>query len=180
MSTASVNIVSRKWYFGDGDSDIVNTNPVHLYAAVGAYPVTLVVTDANGCTNKIVKTINVNPLPNVNFSYTQACQGQTTFFKDLTVTKGGVISWLWKFSAADTSADPNPSHYYTNAGNYNVTLVTENIYTCFDSVTKVISVDSLPVINFSSNIACFGDSTIFSLKSQISNLKSFKWTFGEW
>ena len=35
------------------------------------------------------------------------------------------------------------------------------------------------MIAFSGNTACFGDSTLFSLKSQISNLKSFKLIFGD-
>src|SRR5690606_15779281 len=46
--------VAYKWYFGDGDSS-TQRNPSHTYSALGNYTVTLVVTDARGCTATAIK-----------------------------------------------------------------------------------------------------------------------------
>lgn len=57
-------IVSWLWDFGDGATSTVQ-NPTHLYAAKGSYLVTLTVTDDDGQTSTLSKTIVVRPgLPN--------------------------------------------------------------------------------------------------------------------
>lgn len=50
-------VVSWNWYFGDGDTSTLQ-NPVHAYNTVADYDVKLVVTDMNGCTDSLIKTIN--------------------------------------------------------------------------------------------------------------------------
>jgi gliding motility-associated-like protein len=50
-------ITSWKWYFGDGDSGIVQ-NPLHTYLSAGTFTVQLIVTDANGCQDSA--SVNVN------------------------------------------------------------------------------------------------------------------------
>ncbi len=46
------------WYFGDGDSSLVQ-NPKHLYTAAGTYNVTLIVHSEMGCTDSITQTVTV-------------------------------------------------------------------------------------------------------------------------
>jgi PKD repeat protein/uncharacterized protein YfaP (DUF2135 family) len=46
-----------------------------------------------------------------------------------------IISWLWNFGDGTTSTQQNPSHTYTSAGTYNVTLTVNNGSTS-DSETK--------------------------------------------
>lgn len=56
-ATASARAVRYDWDFGDGTT-LANGGPApsHVYAKAGAYPVTLTVTDANGCSTKQVYT----------------------------------------------------------------------------------------------------------------------------
>ncbi|MBC7650702.1 MAG: T9SS type A sorting domain-containing protein [Deinococcales bacterium] len=51
-------IVSRKWFFGDGDSSLANqVDPSHIYTKMGSYNVCLSIKTAKGCESKICKTV---------------------------------------------------------------------------------------------------------------------------
>lgn len=56
----SVGIGINNWYweFGDGEANNIE-NPIHSYENGGSYDITLVVTDANGCTDTITKNIMI-------------------------------------------------------------------------------------------------------------------------
>ena len=53
------NIVNWWWDFGDGSASGSGTYNTHPYPNVGTYPVTLIVTDNNGCKDTIMDTIKV-------------------------------------------------------------------------------------------------------------------------
>lgn len=55
---ANGTIASRTWNFGDGTSSIA-TNPSKTYTAAGTYTVQLIVTDNQGSTNTISKSVTV-------------------------------------------------------------------------------------------------------------------------
>ncbi|OSZ82309.1 hypothetical protein CAP35_03310 [Chitinophagaceae bacterium IBVUCB1] len=66
FTNLSVGAVSYKWSFGDGEgSDQVN--PEHTYKRTGEYTVCLVVTNMEGCTDTVCKTIlaDVKPLADI-------------------------------------------------------------------------------------------------------------------
>ncbi|MDK2931475.1 MAG: large repetitive protein [Bacillota bacterium] len=56
-------VVTWSWDFGDGAPVSDSRNPVHTYTAGGSYEVTLVVTDNDGASASITKTVEVNALP---------------------------------------------------------------------------------------------------------------------
>lgn len=53
------SIASYAWQFGDGSSATGVKPAAHSYAAAGTYDVTLVVTDNNGATNSLTKSVTV-------------------------------------------------------------------------------------------------------------------------
>lgn len=55
------NLVSFDWNFGDGISDSINKNPVHVYSSSGLLGVKLTVTNSEGCSNSVIQQINIMP-----------------------------------------------------------------------------------------------------------------------
>ncbi|MGB1040371.1 MAG: PKD domain-containing protein, partial [Flavobacteriales bacterium] len=75
------NPISWRWNFGDGNMDSVQ-NPIHSYADSGVYSVTLITTNAQGCSDTIVKTVVVSPLPVAGFVSDTSCPGTVISFVD--------------------------------------------------------------------------------------------------
>src|SRR6185312_13982023 len=99
-----------------------------------------------------VKVI-VDPLPVVAFKSDtlQGCSPLCVNFSDLTtITSGGLFSWAWNFGDGSNAASQNPSHCYTNAGVYTVSLTVTSDSGCTASQTipNMISVYSHPVAKF--------------------------------
>ncbi len=157
------SIAQWSWQFGDPGSGISNTstlqNPVHTYQNSGSYNVSLIVTNFSGCSDTIIKVVNINSLPLANFHTDTACLNNNTQFTNLSIPNGGVIiNYTWDFG--DGSADShqqNPSHTYALSGTFNVTLAVVNSNGCQTDTIKPVLVNPLPVAAFVyTSPSCFG------------------------
>ena len=174
-----------EWNFGDGTiigpgsgliTGSTNTtgmynNPTHFYATAGTYTVTVTVTDYKGCTNALTLTnyITVSP-PTANFSQSpdpailSGTPPNATAPVDFTdLSFDNVTGWFWNFgdpiSGIDsTSIDQNPTHVYSDSGDYNVTLVVTDVDGCVSTITRVVSISNSQVL-FIPNIFAPNDIT---------------------
>jgi PKD repeat protein len=126
LSTGS--ITSWNWTFGDGGTSTAQ-NPSHQYTSTGTFTVSLTVTGPGGSDGETKNNyITVNPCvaPTANFvgSPTSGYTPLTVNFTDQ--SSGSPTSWSWNFGDGGTSTSQNPSHVYTSAGNYTVTLTVTN------------------------------------------------------
>jgi len=176
-SCVGAPIVSWVWNFGDSSLDSTYTSYTdtftHLYTPICApndtaslYPVTLLLTDANGCVSSPIErdTAIVFCEPIAEFDSTGICFGlpdtsQITF-NNLSSPQSG-MNWLWDFGDGTTSTETNPTHtFLLGVGTYDVelTLIGNN---CNDFVThEVIVYDNPDIFIVSSiNVDCFGFST---------------------
>jgi len=117
-----------------------------------------------------------------NFSATNTCLGDSTFFTDLSVDSiGNIVNWQWYFGDGDSLIGiQNPSHLYNGAGNYNVTLIITNNINCVDSITIPIIVNPSYSPTQSASI-CQGDSIFLAGNFQNSSgqyTDSLSTTFG--
>ncbi|PIZ05823.1 MAG: hypothetical protein COY57_05215, partial [Flavobacteriales bacterium CG_4_10_14_0_8_um_filter_32_5] len=86
--STGVSITGWLWNFGDpasGSSNVSTAqNPTHAFSTGGAYNVTLIVTDQNGCSNTITRTVTTLPAPVSLFSATpvssSSCQNSKVQF----------------------------------------------------------------------------------------------------
>jgi PKD repeat protein len=104
-----------KWEFGDGQQS-ANQGPSHSFAAAGDFDVKLMVTDNDGATGSVTKTVSVTSAasgaPTAAFSVN--CSSlDCTFTDQSTDANGTVMSWAWDFGDGKTSAVQNPPvHHY--------------------------------------------------------------------
>lgn len=145
-------IVSWEWDFGDGTtSDEVA--PTHLYDTPGIYSVSLTVTNDLGCTSTDFKPAFVQTIgPDVNFGadvFFADCPSLTVDFTDSTIFGAPIISWNWNFGDGGSSGLQNPTHTFTEFGDFDVSLTVHDIDGCSRTLTfnDYISVkDTIPPI----------------------------------
>lgn len=98
----------------------------------------------NACTSiRVPVEVPVLQTPTAMFTYLMS--GNLVTFTNGSI--GGATSYEWIFGDGSTSSQIDPTHQYTNAGNYNVLLVacTGN---CCDTILQVVSiVTGIPGVN---------------------------------
>ena len=126
----STGATSYSWNFGDGGSSTA-ANPSHTYTSAGTYTVTQTVTNSCG-TDDLVRTNYITvttppcdpPVAAFVGSPTSGDYPLTVNFTDQSTNTP--TSWAWTFGDGGTSSAQNPSHTYTAAGTYTVTLTATN------------------------------------------------------
>jgi PKD repeat protein len=118
---------SWSWTFGDGGTS-ASQNPSHIYNEPNLYTVTLTASNAYG-SSVVTKTaciLAMAPQPVADFTQ-DVTSGQSPLSVSFTdLSTGQPTSWLWNFGDDSNSVQQNPSHNYTNPGNYLVSLTVSN------------------------------------------------------
>ena len=144
-------IVEYAWdWDSDGSYDASITDSVvdHVFSQPGSHRVTLRVTDDDGGTATLTKTITVGKIqpPNASFTFslTEPSILDTVQFADTsTDADGDLASWAWTFGDGSSSTAQNPSHQYTQKKTYTVKLTVTDNDGLTDVVTKQLSVVNL-------------------------------------
>ena len=139
-------IISYYWNFGDGSTSS-SPNPSHIYDLSGNYTVTLIVTDDNGATYTVSKTITVpNKRPIPVFTYTPAAPNtkQYVFFDASSSfdVDGSITNYSWDFNN-DGIIDGygiNIYHMFSEPGNYSVNLTVVDNEGATNYTIKIIQV----------------------------------------
>lgn len=174
--SASTNIVSYFWDFSDGFTSIIE-NPQHAFESDGSYAVTFTVTDVNGCTNTIIKNVEVGQIPEPEITITGdlACSETVLQFNDVTDNSvSNIISWDWQIEGVGSSAETNPEFTFLESGEYPLSLIIENDFGCVATLDSLITIISSPVANFSVQTSCVGEVTRFFDETP-GNVESWFW-----
>src|SRR5438105_1518901 len=135
------------WDYGNGDSSNINS-PVYSYPADGQYAVTLIAISDSGCTDTARSTINIFPVPQLNFSNSLGCENVPLNFTNTSAFNSGSITYHWNFGDGFSSDSINPSHIYTNTGTYSVQLSALTDSGCADTMVYNVAINANPVLNF--------------------------------
>ena len=182
LSTVNTgSIVDWQWDFGDGNNS-GDQHPTHTYNASGFYDVTLTITTDNGCTDNITESVQIYTLPDIDFSFNEACDGEVVELSDLsTDVDGDMIGWNWDFGDGNTSNNQNPSHVFPNDNTYTVTLQGITSNGCAAELAQDLTVFPIPVADFSSTTVCANQVTNLTNESTVdtpSTITVWEWDIG--
>ncbi|MEO6232084.1 MAG: PKD domain-containing protein [Ferruginibacter sp.] len=172
------------WDFGDNSTPqrAGFTTVTHTYASPGTYVVKLLVDDSVFCNapDSVKKTVRL--AVNVKAAFTTPDKGCVPYTAQFTNTSLGGIDFVWDFGdGSPTSTQVNPTHLYTNIGNYTITLTAIDTTTC-----NKTDIYSFPIIVFALPKAGFSFSPIPAQQNKPANFSNFssgavsyEWDFGD-
>ncbi len=155
---------SMTWYFYDANSQFMSIstdeNPLITFPPVaGFYPIVQAANMPNlsapgsYCLVGVLSQDTIKIVP--DFRFEPACIGSPTSFTALSQLLADAMpaGYFWDFGdpasgASNNSTQQNPTHVYTAAGDYDVSLTITESSGCEVSVTKTITVASPPPVDF--------------------------------
>lgn len=190
-SVRTGNIANYNWNFGDPTSAQNLTtlkDPFHTYDTLGAYVVSLSVETDKGCKDTVQKIININPTPNINYSFLGNCLSDSVRFLNQTVLANGtVLDYKWdifRIGRQDFIGLPeeNPSVKFNESGTYITQLrVRTNINGlpgCESINRDSIKVFESPIAGFILPVICEADSfQVIDNSVSIDSLISYQYVF---
>ena len=165
------------WDLGDGRRIDVNA-PVVVYPAAGMYEVRVEATNALATISQKA-TIMVVPHPAAQFTAddSSVSVGETITFQN---QSGGYppLRYLWHFGDGTSSDLMNPSHAYSEAGQYQVQLTTENDFGTSDAFL-VVSVGAPPSVEMVLPESANAGETVVGYATSNETNTSFAWDMGD-
>lgn len=168
-TTISRGGFTSDWKFGDGMGSTLNGSFNYFYSNPGTYNVELVVTADEGCMDSVTQAVTVYPMPNLSFTNNTVCFGETTVFNNTSTILTGVMSFVWDFDYNNSSNNVSPTNTYAYADTFNVELFGLTDKGCTDSLTQQVVVRPFPVVSWSAQNECDGDSVTFINNTTIPN-----------
>lgn len=180
ISSIASGSLTFKWYFGDGDSSD-QPNPMHTYATAGSYAVRLIATSNFGFVDIFDSTIQVYEIPDADFTTNNVCEGASHQFVDGSyIPSIGSPVYTWDFGdGSATSNQSSPSHQYSSAGTYVVSLHVD-VNGCSDDRIRYVTLAPRAVPSFGGPTACNSKGVEFTNGTTLA-FGSFgsTWKFGD-
>lgn len=176
-------ITNYVWDYGDGTTPGAVQSPSHVYNIAGNFPVTLIITDINGCQDFITQTgyITVNSPPSANFTVSPSVVCNTSTPVTFNWSGGGAgITHSWNFGNGQTATQASPSYTYTANGTYTVThTVTQNGCTVTHTIPNAVQVgQNPPTISVQGGGTQFCSGTPICLNWSQMALNTISWSSG--
>ncbi|MEJ6617536.1 MAG: PKD domain-containing protein [Crocinitomicaceae bacterium] len=146
------SITNSDWDFDDLNQSTL-LSPTHTYTQNGIFNVELIVTNSNGCTDTIVKPVEIFDKPIAEFSFTSNCPNNqvTISFTDESTSSDVIDYWYYGFGGQGNSTQQNPVQNFNSQGNYSITHIVSTENGCSDTIIEALQVGALPVAGFSYN-----------------------------
>lgn len=189
FSNFTTGATSYTWDFGDASglfTTASNATFPHTYNTYGTFTVTMVATGPNGCTATATLVVVFERYVGASFSVPIM---QMSGCLPLTVTpvnaSQNATTYTWNFGDATppitTTSPIPPTHIYTVAGTYTITLTASNSCNTSQSTVSPIIVVGPPIVNFTAtpNPGCSPQVVTFTnLSSGVQPANNYTWNFG--
>lgn len=178
----SKTAVSWNWNFGIGSNTDDKKETNYTYNTDGDFEVKLTVTDAQGCSNIVSKTLSLHK-PDVQIVDTGANSGCPGFGKkfDINIQSNLIKTFEWDFGDGDSSTSPAPYHIFNKNGSFPVTLKYTTQNGCTGKTKPLyIKTEEKPVADFSVNATqiCGSNQVVFTDLST-GNIDNWGWDYGD-
>ena len=176
---SSGSIVSNVWSFGDGTKSS-DKNPKYTYTQNGAYDVTLITTSNNGCIDSTTQSLSIYEAPEVEFQFSDVCNGKDVDFTNQSSLSTGTMSYSWSFGDGFSSTQTSPSYKYASTGTYTVELKVTTDKFCESTLSKKVRVFDVPTVGFNWMDTCETDEVLIQNTSSIkSGSLTYAWDLGD-
>jgi gliding motility-associated-like protein len=167
-----------------------NPNPGTIFQNPGTFTIRLIVTNASGVKDTLVKPsfINVYASPTVSISPSSPVSGCFPFpicFTDNSIAGSGtIVKRLWDFGDGVTDTAKNPCHTYLGPGSFGITLTVTNSNNCattrsFPSHVNISDGVHAAFTNISPTGCTVPQTIPFQNQSTGTGLLTYQWIFGD-
>ncbi len=144
----------------------------YTYPLPGIYNVQQVAYNYCGSSDTISTTLTVCGAVVANFNTTP---NGLTVSLNAGSSVGAGLAYNWSFGDGVTAQGSNPSHTYSSAGNYTVTLTATDACGTSNSTSTTLTVCPNVILGFSST----SNNNTFTFTAIPSNLGNYQWDFGD-
>lgn len=179
--------LTYSWAFGDGSTG-AGAKVTHTYAAAGTFTATLTVTNTSNLSAMSNAAVTIRPQGGLTASpggpYTGTVSQAVTFNgAGSSDPKGETLTYAWDFGDGNTATGVSPSHAYTAAGTFNVSLTVTNTDSATASATTTATIADvlIAVLNgpYTGNVSQQISFDASKSTSPNSDPLTYAWTFGD-
>lgn len=165
------SISDWRWDFGDNTPQVSGQNVTHEFTSHGEFEVLLIGTDNYGCIDTVSSAKFISPIPNVDFTYNEICEGKVVNFQnESSIASPSTISnYYWSFGDGNSSGQIHPQKPYITYGEYPVSLTAVSNDGCNASKDTILKVHAVPSVDYSIEQACAGLSTMLKDQSFVAD-----------
>ncbi|MNK18867.1 PKD domain protein [compost metagenome] len=172
--------LTYSWNMGNSNTYTTQNPPSQTYTTDGLYPVTLTITDTNGCVKTVTKNVSIGA-PTANFTAPDSvCMGAQVNFTSN--SSPGLHQWNFGPGASPaTSTSMTPSVTYSTPGikNVHLTITSQNGQCSKDTTIAIVVEDPSFTINSVPGYSCQSPVTFDYSITTTANVVSWDWTFGD-
>ncbi len=179
-------VVDWDWAYGDASTNGSIQEPLHQYLAPDDWPVTLTVTDFNGCVDDTTIVVGWYPAPAVVVVYPSVfngCVPDSVYFNNQSFPLDSTYQCFWNFGDGDSSGVFKPTHFYDSIGVYTVSLTIVSPIGCVvtDTFPDWIGIHAPPDAGFSYSPSHFTnfENTANFYDGSTDDVTHWVWKFGE-
>jgi gliding motility-associated-like protein len=131
------------WDFG-GQGVSITKDTAYIFPSSGLYTIKHIVYSNNGCSDTILKVVNITPRPQAGFYFSGTNTGYVINSSIAFVDSSKyTTTWSWDFGNGQLSNVQNPTTLYSANGTYTVTQIVKDALGCSDTLRKLVRINNI-------------------------------------
>jgi gliding motility-associated-like protein len=131
------------WDFG-GQGVSITKDTAYIFPSSGLYTIKHIVYSNSGCSDTILRVVNITPRPKAGFYFSSTNTGYVINSSIAFVDSSKYAnSWSWNFGNGQISNVQNPSTLYNSNGTYTVTQIVKDALGCSDTLRKLVRISNI-------------------------------------